>query len=172
MNDMGVYIRNETHDDISAIDTLNREAFGSEDEPKLVRLLRDRGELVVSLVAVDGERIVGHVAASPVKIDGNECAIVGLGPLAVYESHRKQGIGAMLMEAIVKQVRKDGYIAAVLLGNPDYYPRFGFSSGSVFGLENEYDAGDSFMAIELQPTALENITGLVQYASAFAECDS
>ena len=169
---MIIHTRKETEQDITAIDTLNREAFGSEDEPKLVRLLRDRGELVVSLVAVDGDRIVGHVAASPVKIDGNEYAIVGLGPLAVYESHRKQGIGALLMEAVIQDVKDKGYVAAVLLGHPEYYPRFGFQTASNFNLGNEHGWSNSFMALELLPNSLAEISGIVQYSPAFAICDS
>jgi len=169
---MTVFIRKETKNDISAINQLNREAFGGEVEPKLVKLLRKRNELLVSLVAFDGDTVVGHTCASPVKIDGEDCSVAGIGPLAVIESHRCRGIGAMLMEEIISKLRATGITAAVLLGNPSYYPRFGFISGTQFDLQNEYGASDAFMAIELKEDALNNISGMVQYVAAFAECDA
>lgn len=171
-NSMDISLRKERTDDIEAIDQLLRDAFGCEGEPKLVKLLRERDELVVSIVALLGEKIVGHVVASPVKIDGIVCSIAGIGPLAVYESHRTHGIGAMLMEQIITQLRNDGLFAAVLLGSPKYYPRFGFSPAADFGLQNEYGEGDAFMAMELQPNSLKNTIGMVQYVSAFRECDT
>ena len=169
-NGMDISLRKERTDDIEAIDQLNREAFNSTDEPKLVKLLRGRDELLVSLVAVGDAKIVGHVCASPVKVDGHDYSIAGIGPLAVNESHRKQGIGAMLMEETIKLLRDGGFIAAVVLGSPKYYPRFGFSPGAEFGLQNEYYAGDSFMVMELQPNSLDPVSGMARYVSAFAEC--
>ncbi len=167
-----IYIRLETSTDIDRIDQLNREAFGGEGEPNLIRLLRNRNELLVSLVATVDNTIVGHVCASPVIIDGTNHSIAGIGPLSVYELHRCRGIGGMLMEEVIEQLKTDGCFAAVLLGNPNYYPRFGFKPASQFDLQNEYGADDAFMAIELQPNALKNISGMVQYVSAFAECDA
>jgi putative acetyltransferase len=76
------------------------------------------------------------------------------------------------MEQIILHLRANECIAAVLLGNPKYYPRFGFKTASEFGLHNEYGAVDTFMALELQPNALKNITGLVRYVSAFVECSA
>ena len=167
---MSIHIRRETNNDIDSIDHLNREAFGGEDEPKLIQLIRERSELSVSLVAIEENTIVGHVCASPVTVNGNKQGIVGIGPLSVYESYRCRGIGGMLMEEIIVQLRDAGFVAAVLLGNPNYYPRFGFSSGASYNLQNEYRADDAFMAMELQPDALKNISGMVKYVSAFAEC--
>ncbi len=165
-----IQIKIETPVNVEAISQLNREAFGREDEPNLLKLLRERDELLVSLVALDGDTIVGHVCASRVKIDGVDRTVAGIGPLAVIESHRCQGIGSMLMEAIIKQLRIDGFVAAVLLGNPNYYPRFGFSSGISFGLQNEYGVDESFMAMELVEGSLQNISGIVKYTNTFTEC--
>jgi putative acetyltransferase len=167
-----IQIHHETQDNIDAIDLLNREAFGSEDEPKLIKQLRERNELLISLVAMYGDSLVGYVCASRVFVEGTDYSIAGIGPLAVSESHRKQGIGAMLMKEVIEQLRTDGCIAAVLLGDPNYYPRFGFHTASQFKLDNEYNATDAFMAMELQPTSLDAISGVVQYSPAFSLCDS
>lgn len=167
-----IIIRHEVNADISAIDTLNCEAFDGHSEAKLVNVLRERGEIVTSLVAAYADNVVGHVVASQIKIDGNEIAIVGIGPIAVEESHRNQGIGASLMKSVIEDVKKQRYIAAVLLGNPKYYSRFGFQTARNFELDNEYGAIEEFMAIELQSNALTEICGTVQYSQAFALCNS
>ncbi len=167
-----ILIHHETQDNIDAIDLLNREAFGSEDEPKLIKQLRERNELLISLVAMYDDNLEGYVCASRVFVEGKDYSIAGIGPLAVSESHRKQGIGAMLMNEVIEQLRADGCIAAVLLGDPKYYPRFGFHPASQFKLDNEYNAGDAFMAMELQPGSLRKLSGTVQYSPAFALCDS
>lgn len=167
-----IQIQPEVPENIDAIDQLNRDAFGGEDEPKLVTLLRERNDFLLSLVAKVDDTIVGHVCASRVRVAGNNHSIAGIGPLSVHQAHRKQGIGAMLMKEAVLQLKTDGCIAAVLLGDPNYYPRFGFVTASEFKLTNEYGATDAFMAIELQSGALRDISGLVQYVSAFAECSA
>lgn len=163
--------RKETAKDIEAIDQLNQRVFKSKAEPKLVKLLRERDELIVSLVALVDDAVVGNVCASQVTIEGLDCCVAGIGPLSVDASHRCKGIGGLLMEELLVHLRNTGFVAAVLLGDPKYYYRFGFTSGSEFGLQNEYGAGEAFMAMELQPEALNSFSGLVKYASAFADCD-
>ena len=166
---MSISILPECNPYIDAVNQLNREAFGSDVEPKLIKLLRERDELLISLVAIDDDKIIGHVCASPVTINGNNHSIAGIGPLSVCKSRRCQGIGGMLMEEVIAQLRNNDYAAAVLLGDPNYYHRFGFSSGAAFGLQNEYNADDAFMAMELQHNSLVKISGLVRYVSAFKE---
>ena len=169
---MTVYIREELPTDVRGIDSLIREVFGNEDEVRLVQLLRDRGELVVSLVAVASGEIIGHVAASPATVGDENKEIVGIAPLSVRGTHRRQGIGSSLMSAVLEKVKELDYVAAVLLGDPDYYPRFGFKIASQFNLDNEYNATDAFMAIEIQSGALASVNGTVQYSSAFSDCSA
>lgn len=169
---MPIALRVEQPPDIAGIDAVHREAFESFAESRLVRLLRDRGELLVSLVAVDGPTIVGHVAASPVTIAAKSCSAIGIGPIAVREASRRQGIGASLMRAVVAEATARGLRLAVLLGSPSYYSRFGFEPAGPVGLENEYGAGDAFMVLELAKGASVGVQGLVRYASAFGECDA
>ena len=167
---MTILIRPEGLNDHASIDALNRKAFESLAEAKLVQLLRDRGELSISLVATDDFAIVGHIAASPVTVQDADVQMVGIGPIAVSESHRNQGIAASLIQAVSNVAKEEGFESVVVLGDPKYYERFGFQTASNFKLTNEYNATDAFMATELVEGALQGVRGLVTYGSAFAEC--
>ena len=172
LSSMAFLIRPEDLNDHAAIDTLNREAFESNVEADLVQLLRDRGELSISLVAIDDFAIVGHVAASEVSVQDKNIHMVGIGPIAVSVFHRKQGIGASLMQAILNVAKEEGFKSAVVLGDPKYYGRFGFQTASNFNLENEYNEADAFMAKELEVDSLKDISGLVKYVRAFSQCNA
>jgi putative acetyltransferase len=82
---------------------------------------------------------------------------------------QKQGIGSRLVEAGLDECRRAGFDVVVVLGHPEYYPRFGFRPASIFGLRSEYDVPDPvFMAMELTPGAAMGVQGLVRYHEAFA----
>ena len=125
-------IRNESPTDVGAIDSVTREAFASAEhsdgtEQDIVAALRDAGTLSVSLVAESGGEVVGHVAASPVRLAPvAEGKWFGIGPLSVRPDKQKRGIGAALMEAALEQLGERGAAGVVLLGDPEYYRRFGF----------------------------------------------
>ncbi len=143
-----------------------QQAFDSVAEAKLVDQLRANGKAIVSLVAVEDEQIVGHILFSEVTL--GDATIIGLAPLAVLPSHQKQGIGALLTNAGIEACRNAGYTAMVVLGHPDYYPRFGFVPASRFGIKSEYDVSDeTFMAMELQAGALENCASVAKYQPEF-----
>jgi putative acetyltransferase len=97
-------------------------------EVEIVGRLREERELETSYVAATpaGE-IVGHVAFSPVRIDGDECGWYGLGPLAVLPDWQRRGIGAALVEAGLERLRRIDAAGCVVLGDPAYYARFGFA---------------------------------------------
>lgn len=161
------FIRGEHPNDRQAIHRLHAACFPTEAEARLVDLLRDAGRLIVSLVAeVDGS-VVGHVAFSPVT-DENGAVGAGLAPLAVIESHRRQGVAAELVCAGLDACRDAGFRWAVVLGEPEYYGRFGFRAASQFGLSDEYGGGSAFQAIELVPGGIPVGGGLVRYAPEFA----
>ena len=147
-------------------------AFGGDTEANLVELLRDRNKAPVALVAVNDNRIVGHIMFSPVTITlaPKMFRAVGLAPLSVLPEFQRQGIGSMLAREGLKKCAADGFEMAVVLGSPYYYPRFGFSRASLYGLGNEYDADEHFMAMELQNGALDRVSGIVLYSSEFKEC--
>lgn len=134
-------IRPETPADVPAIHNLVKDAFADEvhsdgTEHNIVDKLRERGKLYVSLVAVDevasGGEVIGHVAASPVTVTRSDSRTArvdgwfGIAPLSVTASARRRGIGALLMESVLEELRSSGAKVAVLLGDPDYYERFGF----------------------------------------------
>ena len=131
---MSILIRTEGLNDHASVDALHREAFGGPVEATLVQLLRDRGELVISLVATDQFAIVGHVVASIVTVQDEDVHMVGIGPIAVCASHRNQGIGESLMQAVLNVAKENGFTSTVVLGAPKYYQRFGFQTASNFKL--------------------------------------
>jgi putative acetyltransferase len=167
---MTFLIRAEQPSDISEIHQIHLRAFPEPLEAKLVDQLRDNGHLFVSLVAeIDGV-IVGHIAFSPVTIDGHPdlTSGVGLAPLAVLLEYQRKGIGSQLVQEGLVACSQKGFSFAVVLGSPKLYQLAGFRSASHWQLGNEYGAGDEFMAIELIAESLTNRSGLVRYAPEFS----
>jgi putative acetyltransferase len=127
-----------------------------------------RHDLSLSLVATLDERVVGHVAFSPVGVAGATTAIVGLGPVAVRPELQRCAVGARLIEEGLARTRERGAGASVVLGAPGYYARFGFAPASRFGLRYPGPVpDDSFMVAELIPGALASTEGTVRYHGAF-----
>lgn len=163
-------IRQETPGELAAIRDLNVAAFGGSTEADIVDLLRDAGALRYSLVAVDGNEVVGHLAFSPVSVtDGKRIVpALGLGPMAVSPSRQRQAIGTRLIEFWLEHLAEDKDNLVVLVGHPDYYPRFGFRPAKRFGIRWEHDVPDeAFMVLELRRGALEEISGVVRFHPAF-----
>lgn len=164
-------IRPERADDHGAVRTLNASAFESPNEAKLVDRLRREAYPVVSLVAEDDGAVAGHIMFTPVTLSGHpQLRIIGLGPMAVASTHRRQGVGSALVRAGFERCKELGFGAVVVLGHPDYYPRFGFRTAVHYGLACEYDAPpEAFMVAELQPNYLAGASGTVFYHAAFAD---
>lgn len=165
-----IQVRLEAQTDHSSISSLVEAAFPSPAEARLVETLRMAGQLAVSLVAVSGSAIVGHIAFSPVYVDTPSGPVPGLGlaPVSVAPPCQGQGIGSLLVRTGIQQCRtlSAGYL--VVLGSPGYYRRFGFAAASRWGLGNEYGATDGFMALELAPSGIPRGGGLVRYAPPLA----
>lgn len=160
-------VRPEFPSDVAAIYAVHVASFPGADEARLVDLLRDAGRLSASLVAeVDGT-VIGHVAFSPVTVASGAIG-AGLAPLAVVEPYRRRGVAAELVRAGIAACGAAGFGWAVVLGEPEYYGRFGFRAASEFGLSDEYGGGAAFQALELTPGALPAGAGLVRYAPEFA----
>ena len=161
-------IRPEQSADSAAIRLVLEQAFGQPAEASLVDNLRANGKAIVSLVAVENDQVVGHILFSEATIDA--VTIIGLAPLAVLPSYQKQGFGTLLTNAGIEACRKAGYTAMIVLGHPEYYPRFGFVPASRFGISSEYNVRDEvFMAMELQPGALSKCAGVAKYQPEFSE---
>lgn len=165
-------VRQERPEDVAGIRHVNVQAFGQPAEADLVDLLRTRGKVILSLVATQNERIVGHILFSPVMIEseGGLFTAVGLAPMAVLPELQKQGIGSQLVKHGLEQCRQTGHECVVVLGHAEYYPRFGFVPASRYGLKCEYDVPDEvFMALELREGALKDRTGIAKYQPEFNE---
>ncbi len=150
------------------IHSINEEAFGRPDEADLVDNLRKEGVILASLVAELEEGIVGHILFSRMYIETQNQSIpaAALAPIAVLPKHQRQGIGGQLIRHGLDLLRQRGEHIAIILGHPDYYPRFGFSCAKAESLESPFPP-KSFMAMELVPGALNGLLGKVKYPAAF-----
>ena len=128
---MSVRIRNETPDDVAAIDAVTVAAFQnaphtSHTEQFIVAALRAAGALTVSLVAEAEGAVVGHVAVSPVTISDGTPNWYGLGPISVLPAWQGRSVGSALMRAALEALRESGAAGCVVVGEPAFYGRFGF----------------------------------------------
>ncbi|BBE22606.1 hypothetical protein MN0502_14890 [Arthrobacter sp. MN05-02] len=129
-------IRLEEPADVDAIDDLTDDAFkgksySSGTEAAVIRALRASGDLALSLVAEESGRIVGHVAFSPVLVTNSEGTWFGLGPLSVHPQRQRRGIGRRLVRHGLGIIAAGGAAGCALIGDPDIYGRFGFTSGGL-----------------------------------------
>lgn len=162
-------IRKETEADMAAVRSINEAAFGSPAEADLVDRLRREADPLLSLVAqIDGS-VVGHILFSPATIEDFPTArIMGLAPMAVDPVHQRQGVGSKLISEGLRQCERLGTDAVIVLGHPEYYPRFGFLPACTFGIRSTYEVPDNvFMAQELRPNGLNDVSGIILYHEAF-----
>ena len=163
-------IREEVPSDIEMIWEVNTEAFETEAEASLVNALSNSGCTYLSLVAETENKVVGHILFTPVELCGNDnnLKIMGLAPMAVLSKYQNKGIGSKLVQAGLERCRSLGYDAVVVLGHPNYYPKFGFVPSVKYGIKSEYEVPDEvFMILELIPGSLKNHEGVVKYHEAF-----
>ncbi len=166
-----ITIRAETAEDIPEVRRVNELAFGQPNEAALVDRLRAAAPTYISLVAVKDGQVVGHIFFSPVTMEAEDsaAAILGLAPMAVLPGYQKQGIGSQLVREGLRECGRIGCGAVVVLGHPEYYPRFGFVPASQKGLRCEYEVPDDvFMVTELKPGALSR-RGLLRYRPEFGD---
>jgi putative acetyltransferase len=166
-------IRPEWPEDRAAIHALLVAAFGGSDEVDLVARLRGDGSLLVSLVAIESERIAGritgHIVASPIALEATAGrTAAALAPVAVHPDRQRQGIGTALVEALLSQLARRGTDLVFVLGDPAWYARFGFSAEAAAQFASPF-AGPAFMVREIVPGALAATRGTgLRYAAAFA----
>ncbi|MDE2838729.1 MAG: N-acetyltransferase [Chloroflexota bacterium] len=166
---LNVEIREEREGDAPGIRNVEQRAFGEEDEAKIVDMLRASDSVVLSLVAVDGGEVVGHVLFSPVTVESSpeDARWAALGPIGVLPDRQGGGIGSRLVREGLDLCRSRGWDGVVLLGDPGYYGRFGFVPAGDHGLTDPYGGGPAFQAIELRQGALERVAGAVRFAPEF-----
>lgn len=135
-------IRPEQPGDEAAIRAMTTRAFDGHpysdgDEQDVIERLREDGDLVLSLVAVEGEAIIGQITYSPAILTNGEDGWFALGPVAVEPSHHGRGIGRALIEAGEAAMKERGAKGITVLGNPDIYGRFGFEQNCPMWLAGE-----------------------------------
>lgn len=170
---MMVQTRRERPEDVPAIRIVNEKAFGQAQEADVVDRLRQRSDELLSLVAVDEGRLVGHILFSPVTIDGHAPIVGGMGlaPMAVLPEYQQQGIGSLLVEEGLEILRGSSCPFVIVLGHPGYYPRFGFKRASRYGLTSQWDGvpDEAFMVLVFDESAMEGASGVARYRREFDE---
>jgi putative acetyltransferase len=162
-------IREERRVDAESIRAVNLAAFDTGTEADLVDALRRRATPLISLVAEDDEKIVGHILFSPVTLASEPgLSLMGLAPMAVVPSRQRQGVGSRLVREGLEQCRQVNVAAVVVLGHPAFYPRFGFLPAARLLLRSEYEVPEEvFMARELREGALRGVSGTIRYHPVF-----
>ena len=169
---MTTLIRPESAADSIGIRRLLEAAFDTPAEACLVEALRSKANPYISLVAMAAGRTVGNIVFTPVRLDADSggARVAGLAPLAVLPERQRQGIGGRLIEEGIARCWVASFDAIVVLGHPEYYPRFGFKPAHEFGLECEFEAPpEAFMALELRTGALNEAAGVTRFHPAFSE---
>jgi putative acetyltransferase len=163
-------VRPEAGADQDAIRHVHERAFApSIGEAKLVDELRAAGDLVpeLCLVAEDGGEAVGHIAYSRCRLDSGHDALA-LAPMAVLPARQREGIGSMLVRESLDLAAGTGFPLVVVLGHPEYYPRFGFEPGAAHGVLDPYGVPPEAWMVCLLPGYTPEARGLVSYAEAFS----
>lgn len=178
---MNISIRQEQIEDYAITKNVVKNAFegmefSDQKEHELVARIRRAEEFIpeLSLVAVHKKstEIVGHILLSKIKIVNQEQSVesLALAPVSVLPKYQKEGIGTCLIHEALKKAKVLGYKSVIVMGHPDYYPKFGFKKASLWGINPPFEVADEvFMALELEQDALDNVSGVVEYPSVFFE---
>jgi putative acetyltransferase len=164
-------IRDEAAGDAPAVRVVHEEAFESPLEAGIVDALRRSCPDRVSLVAERDGGIVGHILYTPVEIEATGGALrgYGLAPVAVRTAWQRQGIGAALIAEGTARLRHAGVPYVIVLGHPEYYPRFGFEPASRYGVRCQWPGvpDGAFMLLVLDPTVVPQLGGVARYRPEF-----
>ncbi len=168
-----IEIRTERPEDIPYVRIINEQAFGQPADANAVDRLRRTCADWLSLVAEEEGRLVGHILFSPAVIEnpGRRIEVMGLAPMAVLPDRQRQGIGSALVRRGLDILRKRGYPFVIVLGHPEFYPRFGFEAASKHGLSSQWEAmpDGAFMVLILDHNTMERVSGVARYRDEFNE---
>ncbi|MGD2095584.1 MAG: N-acetyltransferase [Phycisphaerales bacterium] len=161
-------IRKETELDVEAIFDITKLAFenhpySNNTEQFIINALRAADALTISLVAEIDGKLVGHIAFSPITFSDESKNWYGLGPISVMPDYQKQGIGTKLVNEGLGQLKELGAAGCVLVGDPNFYERFGFRSPDK--LKHEGVPQENFLVLSFCNRIPE---GTVQFHSAFS----
>ncbi|MBS0332385.1 MAG: N-acetyltransferase [Proteobacteria bacterium] len=158
-------IRHARSEDHAAIAAVIEDAFGRPDEARLVERLRADGDKVLELVAVEDGRVLGHILIS--RLWADSASLYGaLAPLSVASARQNQGLGAALVRSALEQAPEFGCAGMLVLGEPEYYGRFGFAAAAAAGIKAPFSGLAAFQALALEDGAFaQPLT--VAYPDAF-----
>jgi putative acetyltransferase len=167
-----IAIRRQKPEDAVRVRHVNERAFGQPAEAALAEALQRACSDALSLVAEDGG-IVGHILFTPVTIDsaGRQVVGMGLAPMAVVPDRQREGIGSALVTRGLEILRQRNYPFVVVVGHPEYYPRFGFERASAHGLSSQWEGipDPAFMVLILEPGEMTGVSGVARYRPEFDE---
>ena len=167
-----ITIRAERPEDAPKVRHVNERAFGRPAEADLVERLRGACSDSLSLVA-DDDAVVGHILFTPVVIESAGRRVLGMGvaPMAVLPDRQRQGIGSQLVRRGLSILRERGCPFIVVIGHPEYYPRFGFQPASTHGLASQWEGVPeaAFMVLVLDGHTMAGISGVANYREEFHE---
>jgi putative acetyltransferase len=164
-----VEIREERPSDQAAIHRLNTIAFRDDAEANIVDELRATCDGFLSYVAIEHGAVVGHILFTPVTLDGSSRDGMGLAPMAVDPSRQRRGIGSLLVRHGLAHLRGSGCPFVIVLGHPDYYPRFGFERASRYNISSQWEGvpDEAFMIVVFEREAIPAAGGIARYRSEF-----
>jgi len=170
---MNIVIRPEQQEDFPDIFELNQMVFGQDNEAKLVDHVREGTNYIpaLSLVATSDDKIVGYILFSRIAITNGDFRYesLALAPIVVHPEYQRQGIGARLISAGLQQAAELGYTSVLALGHEYYYPKFGFVPAAKWNIKAPFEVpAEVFMARELVPNALANVSGTVEFPVEFS----
>ncbi len=171
---MDIKIRNEARDDFNIITQINDLAFGGKEESQLIINLRKTNDFIpdLSLVAVVDDRILGHILFYPITIESinNTFPTISLAPMSVHPDYQRKCIGSKLVTDGLERCKDLHFDSVIVLGHPNYYPKFGFNPASQWNIYTEFEAPDeAFMALELEVNSLAGKSGKVVYPKEYLE---
>lgn len=169
-----IKIREETEEDAPAIRRVHELAFGQPTEANIVDKLRTTTcPKMLSLVAVQDDEVIGHILFSPVILNSDQGEVQGMGlaPMAVLPAYQRKGAGTGLVEEGLKRLRQAGCPFVIVLGHPDYYPRFGFEKASRYTISSQWNGvpGEAFMIRVFNEEVMPSGGGVVRYRDEFNE---
>ncbi len=163
-------IRPAQEPDTEALLQVERAAFGTEEEADLVRnLLADpTAQPLLSLLAVESDRAVGHILFTAAGMGDTQAAL--LAPMAVVPDAQNRGIGGKLIADGLTRLADTGVALVFVLGHPGYYPRYGFQPAGRLGFDAPYPIAernaDAWMVQALRPGIIGTVRGTVTCAKA------
>ena len=164
-------MREETFSDRDAVRRINEIAFEQGPEAAIVDRLRKSCKEYCSFVAVNQDAVVGHIVFTPITIDGSNLIGMGLAPMAVLPSYQNQGIGSLLVRHGLQHLQRSGCPFVIVLGHPEYYPRFGFEPASHYRLRCQWEGvpDEAFMVVVFDRDVLPGEGGIARYRAEFDE---